>query len=617
MKIPILWLQDYVKTDKTPAQIAASFTALGLMLDKPLDESGVLDLEHRMDRSDWLSVIGCARDLAAFENLPLVLPKYKLPKYHPAGPKEMIKITVETPAVRRFTTRVIRGVRVGESPAWLKERLEAYGIKSINNLVDVTNFVMVEMGQPMHAQDLARLKAPEITLREARTGESLTTILGTRVPLDQETFVLSSGDIPTVIGGIVGGQGTSITATTTDIILDAGNYDQKVIRKTSRRLKIINETVSRYDKFLDPRTTAPALDRAVALILELAGGTAYINDDYYPTPVTPATITLHLTRLELLSGMKFSLKEIKRILAALEYQIVEETAGALVLEIPSFRTDIEVEDDVIADLLRINDYSQIPTAPLTTAVPADITQPITRFEERLRDLMVAQGVHEHITSSLVKSSGTNGEVRLQNALSADQNALRASHIPALQEVQANYAKHGETAKAVFEIGKVFRVDGDTYHEFTELGVVSTAAYDSLATLLHALGITYSIAPTGAIIVDSEPVGRVQARAYTLRVDQLVGPAKLYQPIISEFVHTRSLDLSLLAPSTVKYFDIATIAATVPSTWLSIEAKGEPTKIGNETNYLLTVTWPLDSDLETEKAALLATLHQKLGITSKS
>lgn len=616
MKIPLLWLKDYIKTDKTPAQIAASFTALGLMLDKPLDQSGVLDLEHRMDRSDWLSIVGCARDLAAFENLPLELPKYKLPKYHEKTKDTEVKITVQTPAVRRFTTKVIQGIHVAPSPDWLKTRLEAYGIKSINNVVDVTNFVMVETGQPMHAQDLAKLKASEITLRPAKAGESLTTILGTKVTLDPDTFILSSGGVPTVIGGIVGGQGTGVSATTTDIVLDAGNYDQKIIRKTSRRLKIINETVSRYDKFLDPRATAPALDRAVSLMLELAGGTAYANDDYYPTPVTPSSLTLHFARLELLSGMTIPIKEIKRIVTALEYQIVEENESSLTLEIPSFRTDIEVEDDIIADLLRIGDYAQIPASPLTTAIPADITSDVTRFEDRLRDLMVAQGAHEHITSSLVKSRGDATEILLQNALSADQNALRESLIPALQSVKANYAKHDRTA-LLFEIGVVFaKAKAGDYQQTTHLGVLGTNAYDSLATLMHSLAIDYTLTPTGGITVEHAPLGSIHDDWYELDIAELVPRATSYQPLISEFTHTRSLDLSLLVPPKLSFADMGSTARALPHTWTNLKLKGEPTPLGDHVNYLLTLTWPLESDPETEKTALLAALAQ-LGITSKS
>ncbi|MFZ2199220.1 MAG: phenylalanine--tRNA ligase beta subunit-related protein, partial [Microgenomates group bacterium] len=269
MKIPLIWLKDYVSTNKSIKEIASDFTQLGLMLDKPLDETNVLDLEQRLNRSDLLSMIGCARDLAAFEGIKLNYPKVSVKPALPIPGSDKIRIKIETPHVRRFQTRIFKGVKVGPSPKWLVDRLKSYGIESKNNIVDITNFVMVEYGQPMHAQDISCLKGKDITIRASCDGEKLTTLLGTQVKLDKDTFVLTSGGEVTVIGGIVGGKNTGVSSSTTDIILDSGNYDSRVIRKTSRRLKIINETVSHYDKFLDPRTIDLALDRATNLILEL------------------------------------------------------------------------------------------------------------------------------------------------------------------------------------------------------------------------------------------------------------------------------------------------------------------------------------------------------------
>jgi phenylalanyl-tRNA synthetase beta chain len=186
MKVPLIWLKDYIDTKKTPKEIAESFTALGLMLDKPI-EKDVLDLEHRMDRSDWLSIIGCARDFAAMEGL-----KFKFPELNKTAGKQpkksqIIDIKIECPdLVHRFNTRVFRGIKVKKSPKWLSERLEAYGIPSINNIVDITNFVMVELGQPMHAQDIAKMEKPEIVIRRAKDNEEITTLLGQQIKLNSK-----------------------------------------------------------------------------------------------------------------------------------------------------------------------------------------------------------------------------------------------------------------------------------------------------------------------------------------------------------------------------------------------------------------------------------------------
>ncbi len=471
MKVPLKWLNDYLDLNKSPQAIADDFTALGLMLDKPI-ENDVLDLEHRMDRSDWLSIIGCARDLAAFENIPLKLPPISNQPGLPATPETKVNIEVKTNLVRRFNTRVFRNITVKPSPNWLKERLEAYGIPSINNIVDITNFVMVEYGQPLHAQDLAKFQKREIVIRQAREGETITTFLGETVKLTPEAFVLTQNDEPIVIGGIVGGLKTGVTTKTTEIILDAGNYDQRAIRKISRQLKIQNETVSRYDKFLHPKLTEIALDRATQLILELAGGQYYQNFDYYPQPVPLQTQIFHLDRLKQISGFELPLKTIKRILTALGYRLIEETKTQLKIEIPYFRTDIQVEDDLVADILRINNYNKIPTTFLANTPPPEITPPIYTFSHQIKQLMVSMGLHEHITESLVpKKPNQPHQVVLANALTSEKSALRQTVIETLDQVSHTYSKHGLENQGIFEIGFSYhqlKPQPQNLHDFKEI-----------------------------------------------------------------------------------------------------------------------------------------------------
>lgn len=617
MKIPLTWLKDYVETTKSPREIAMSFTQLGLMLDKPLDDSGVLDLEHRMDRSDWLSILGCARDFAAFENIKLKYPVTSTNKLNKVEPSEMVEITVNSPHVRRFNTRLVKNVKVAESPDWLKDRLTAYGIKSINNVVDITNYVMVELGQPMHAQDTTKLKKREITLRKAAKGEKIKTILGTTVSLDPEIFVLSSGGDCTVIGGIVGGIDTSVTNETIEIILDAGNYDQSVIRKNSRRLKIINETVSRYDKFLHPDLCEIALDRATYLLESFAGATVYTNVDYYPKKAEPVNMTLTYQRLKTLSGMDLAVKDIKRILTALEYQIVDETKNSLKLVIPYFRTDVEVEDDVVADILRINDYSNIPTTPLTTPVSTDITPSTLKFEDTLRDFLVSQGAHEHITTSLVKANGEEHEILLSNALSTDQNALRQSLIPKLTEIIDNYAKHKITNPVLFELGKVFRLKGNSYLEERVLSVVSRHdVKDSLATLMHLLGIIYTIDNNLSILVDGQNIGVLYPTAFTLYPDKLLEHYQKYQGIRSEFIHDVNRDLSMISTTKVNYAKISLELSKLDLT-CTYSCK-DVIKLDNGVNYLLTFKWQSNSKtIEDELSQITKVLTDNLKLISKS
>ncbi len=614
MKIPITWLKDYVETDKKPAEIAKVFTSLGLMLDKPID-GDVLDLEHRMDRADWLSVIGCARDFAAFEGLKLHEQKVYGKPGKSVVAKKRITITGKTTAAHRFNTRVFRGVKIGPSPKWLVDRLEAYGMESKNNIVDITNYTMVEYGQPLHAQDIAKLPAPEITLRKATSGETITTLLGTTVVLDRETDILASGGKPVVIMGIVGGAETGVTETTVDILLDAGNYDARVIRKTSRRLRIMNETVSRCDKFLDPRLTEVALARATELILEIAGGTYYENEDWYPHPKLPQSEVLHFARLAQLSGMDIPIAQVKRTLRALEYQIIEESDDALTVEVPYFRTDIEVEDDLVADILRIGDYTNIPATPLASPVPVDITSALYRFEDRLRDVCAAMGCDEHITDPLVKATGRVGEIHLANSLSEDQNALRTSLVPGLVHVQNTYKKHG-IATPVFELGSVYDGTASTQSETRQLTVVGSDPSGYLATILSALGIkNYSLSSHEAdpvlVLVNLKLVGTISTSSFTLNTAALIEHVSPYQSLKTEIAHVPSLDISLTLPTGTHFEKAAKIlakSAPKPSSIAVIERY--------ENSLLVRLTWDKQIDADKVRLSLVKAL-EAAGIATRS
>ncbi len=576
MRIPVEWLTEYIKTHKSSKDLAASFTSLGLMLDKPIEQyengaykSDILELEHRMDRSDWLSILGCARDLAAFEGIELINPELNKTELLKPSKEQIVKIKVDCPdMVNRFNTRVFRGIKVGNSPAWLKNRLEAYGIPSINNIVDITNYVMVELGQPMHAQDLSKMRAQEIVIRKAKQGEKVLTLLGDEVELTENNFVLTQNDVATVIGGIVGGKETGIDSSTTNIILDAGNYNQVVIRKNSRQLKILNETVSRYDKFIHPKLTEVAIERATKLILELAGGQCYENIDWYPNQVEPKLMILRYSRLKLLSGMEIESKRVLQILYSLGYQINNKTEDQIELEVPYFRTDVDVEDDLIADILRINNYNKIPVTIMDSAPPKEITPAIYNFEDKLRDLCVNLGYHEFITDPLVQfNEKTHNQIKLSNSLSSEKSALRTDIKETLFPITENYKKHKKQLIKLFEVGKVYLQKDNDFEETRILELIyldegllplenAKNLKKDLSSLLINLGISYYYgkeqSKTTKIYFNNTEIGKISVNSVSLYTEELLKVAVTPKRVITKISDVISDDLSLVIPVNLKF-----------------------------------------------------------------
>ncbi len=593
MKIPVEWLKQYINTKKTAKELAESFTNLGLMLDKPVSNyqegkytTEVLDLEHRMDRSDWLSLLGCARDLAAYEHTKLIQPEVYDKKPKPLEENSKIKIDVQCPdLVHRFNTRLFKNIKVKPSPDWLKNRLEAYGIPSINNIVDITNYVMVELGQPMHAQDVNKFEKPEIVIRRAKNGEKITTLLGEIVELDESAFVLTQNDLPTVIGGIVGGVATGIDESTTEIILDAGNYNQVNIRKTSRKLKIQNETVMRYDKFLHHDLTELAIQRATKLILDLAGGEYYENTDWYPTKVPLKKIKLRFSRIQKIGGNLPMEKDfIVNTLERLGYKTLNKNEEGYELEVPYYRTDVEIEDDIVSDLLRIYGYPNIPFQPLDIAAPKDITPKIYKFEDALKDMCLSLNLHEHITDPLVAADNDmKTQVRLENSQSSLKNALRTEIYSGLMTVGQNYEKHKIDDVRLFEIGKVYSRKNESKElaDFEELRLTqvlirnnednntnSLMVRKTLDAIMQLVGVeAYALTDQtkgkAKIIIQNEIIGELQWDAFNLQNEILMKYWNNKNYVHTEFENIFVNDISLMVPIELKLGEMLKTVGNLP------------------------------------------------------
>lgn len=576
MRVPIEWLNDYVYVkDLSETEISNYFTKIGLMKDAPTMDN-VLELEHRMDRSDWLSILGCARDFAAISRRKLIEPQ----KYaeDPLPNSKKVEIKVECPdLVFRFNTRIFRGVKVQKSPAWLSERLEAYGIPSINNIVDITNYVMVELGQPMHAMDLEKFEKHEIVLRRSREGEQITTLDGTDIRLPDNILILAENSNPIAIGAIVGGQKTAISESTRNIILDAGNYNQAKIRQTSRLLKIRNETVLRTEKYLHPQMTQNAIERATKLILELAGGQYFENIDYYPNPPMTKTATLRFSRIKALSGIDYSKTEIIETLQMLDYKIIGDNEQEIVVEVPFFRTDFEVEDDIVADILRIGDYERIPQSPISSFPPKDITPKSLKFEDKVKDYLVNLGLDELITDPLVEFSDQPHQILLDNAISREKNALRTNLRQTLIKGVETYKKAGFKEFGIFEIGNIyFQKSNDIRSEsdYEEIKVIEVILYNQnkkdlemkankmFFSLLREFGIidkysTKSKENEIEFFVNDRLLGRLYADGFSIFLSTLIDESHPFavRAVKTEFNNNSGFDITVVANNSDEILEI--------------------------------------------------------------
>ena len=582
MIIPLIWLKDYIHTSKSPKELAKAFTEIGLMLDKPI-YGEVLDLEHRMDRADWLSIIGCARDIAAFEDLKLHFPKLISQKLKKS---EELFIHIKSDKVNRFRTRVIKDVKVGESPKFIQDRLEAYGLPIINNIVDITNYVMVEMGQPLHAQDIDKFEKKEIVLRETAENETIQTLDSSLMKLKEGTLVLSENGNPICIGGIVGGLRTGVTENTTNIILDSGNYDQASIRRTSREVGIRNETVLRSEKFLSPELVDLAIIRATDLILEHCGGEAFENDNFEKEKYHPRIMTLHKERLDLISGENYYFDHAEKILEALEYEIIENKDNKIKVQVPFFRTDVEVEDDLVADVIRIYGYSKIKPQPINNYPPSDITPATLKFEAKITDLLISSGFHEHITDPIVKFDGVESRIAFLNSVNSEKDSLRLSIKETLQNVLKSYSKHGKSEIRIFEIGNVYSKEGENLIEEKVVGIMYESGDNQknseyirriIDLILSNLNIAFVLKTSSkhiSIFSNERELGYFNDNFAELKVTDLIKLSSFKSYVVTEYKNLSKEDLTFISHIDSQNGEIIEYAKNVSPLIAKVEFLGE-------------------------------------------
>jgi phenylalanyl-tRNA synthetase beta chain len=433
-------------------------------------EDTVLDVDVTPNRGDCLSILGIAREVAALTGRPM--PRTRIAVREKGAPAiEAIGVRIDDPlGCPRYTARLIRGVTVRPSPPWLVRRLEAVGVRSINNVVDVTNLVMIERGQPLHAFDYATLDRREIVVRRAGATRMLRTLDGVERALAPDDLLITTGDTPIALAGVMGGADTEVTERTTTVLLESACFDPASIRRTARRTELRSEASFRFERGVDIEGVPSAADRAAALLKQLAGGEIAPGIvEAYPTPYKPNAIHLRPRRVEELLGIAVQRSEMSGALKALGANVGSAPQGALLVTPPSFRRDLTREIDLIEEVGRLVGYQRIaaamPTAPLIRG-----TLPVRMVWEReLKRVLIANGFCEAVTLSFAAAAtnrlftglGVPGEpVQVANPINRDEPEMRRSLLPGLLAAWRTNRNQGARGLATFTIGRVFwQADG--------------------------------------------------------------------------------------------------------------------------------------------------------------
>ncbi len=426
----------------------------------------ILELEVTPNRGDCLSMLGVAREVAALFNKPLAFP---LPRVAETGKNaaDLTRVDILEPALcPRYVARLFTNVKVAPSPLWMQARLRAAGIRPISNVVDITNYVMIELGQPLHAFDWDTLEEGRIVVRRAREKETLISLDGVTRELSADMLVIADARRPVAIAGIMGGLETEVTGKTVNVLLESACFHPVSIRRTARALGLRSESAVRFEKGIDLEGCLAAADRAAQLLQQIGAGDVIAGAvDNYPVRKEVEKILLRPARVNYILGTRLTRNEISAALTRLHFE-VNGAGEELLVQVPSFRNDVRQEIDLIEEVARLHGYNQIPGTLPSGVSTLGIRTPEKEIAEQIKDTLAACGLTEVITFSFTNpavfdqfnvpaKSRLREVVKLQNPLSEEHSVMRTWLLPGLIEVLRRNFNRRVTSGAVFEIGRVF------------------------------------------------------------------------------------------------------------------------------------------------------------------
>ncbi|MGL4108206.1 phenylalanine--tRNA ligase subunit beta [Clostridium sp. LP20] len=447
----------------------------------------ILDFDITSNRPDCLSMIGMARETAAALGTKYEIPNLKYEVKNANNISDELKVEIKSNLCRRYMARGVKNVKVAPSPGWMQERLLEAGIRPINNIVDITNFVMLEIGEPMHAFDAREIKSGKIIVDTAKEGEKFTTLDETERELTSDVLCIKDGDRTIGLAGIMGGLNSEIQEDTTEVVFECANFDGTNIRVNSKKLGIRTESSSRFEKDIDPNLAALALDRACALVCELEAGEV-INGtiDEYPCKKEISHLTVSSNWINRFLGTEISKEEMKKALDSLD-MATEIDGDNLKITVPTFRVDIAIKEDIAEEVARIYGYDKIPTTVFDETPLRENKHKNEILRENVVNSLIGSGINQSISYSFFspkaldkikvsEDSMLRNVVKIKNPLGEDYSVMRTSALPSMMEsLGRNYARNNDYAK-LFEIGKIYLKNEDENKLPTEKNILTIGIY---------------------------------------------------------------------------------------------------------------------------------------------
>jgi phenylalanyl-tRNA synthetase beta chain len=457
---------------------------------EPLSEylgDTIYDIEVTPNRPDHMSVLGVAWEVAAQTHTKVKEPERVYAEAGTQTAAQRTSVTIEDRDLcPRYLAGIVERVKVGESPDWLKQRLISAGMRPINNVVDITNFVMLEMGQPLHAFDYRKLGGQRIVVRRAKAGETMRTLDDVDRKLTPDMLVIADANKPVAVAGVMGGADAEVTSATTTILLEAANFNPVSVRRTSGALGLRTEASIRFEKGLHPELAAVAARRAMKLLVEIAGGRAARGlIDSYPTKRADTRVVVTRDRIEKVLGLDMPTTQVRQALTDLGFGCRVVPPDRYVVRAPYWRTDVAINDDVVEELARVIGYDRLESQPLSGFIPPPVDDPVMNLREQLKDAAVAAGLQEVITYPLTtpeilalvdppEKLEIHPPLRMENPMSVEQAVMRTSLRHSLLQTVASNLRRERGAVAIFEAARVYLSKPDELPDERQLIVGAVA-----------------------------------------------------------------------------------------------------------------------------------------------